>query len=88
MTRLIKTLKAPMTAGSNAALLPMADADWLRDRAANFHRLAAGALPFCVAQEIERLAAKYERLAAALEDGVSGDASRHAADAADEIAGR
>lgn len=87
MTRLIKTLKAPMTAGSNAALLPMADADRLRDRAAHFHRLAAGALPFCVAQEIERLA-EYERLATALEDGVSGDASRHAADAADEIAGR
>jgi hypothetical protein len=59
-----------MTTVSNAALQRIAHANWLRDEAAHIRRLAAGAIPFAVAQDLDRLAAEYEREAAAIEDDV------------------
>jgi hypothetical protein len=77
------TSETVMTIEPNATLLTMAHADWLRNKAANFRRLAVGAIPFAVAQDIERLAARYERLAAGLEDGGEDRVSCPAVDAAD-----
>ncbi|MBV8535001.1 MAG: hypothetical protein JO128_05380 [Alphaproteobacteria bacterium] len=65
-----------MTPESNAPRMRKAHADWLRDKASHFRGLAAGAIPLAVAQDIERLAVRYERLAAALENA-SGTAARH-----------
>ena len=63
--------------------LRLAHANWLREKAAHFRRLGAGAVPFAVAQDLERVSTRYERLAAALEEGMSSGASDEAADAAD-----
>ncbi len=71
-----------MTTDSTARQLRTAHAAWLRDKSAHFHRLAAGAIPYAAAQDLERLATKYERLAAALEVGAAPDASVPATDAA------
>ena len=71
-----------MTTDSNARHLRTAHAAWLRDKAAHFRRLAGGAIPYAAAQDLERLATKYERLAAALESGAAPDAPVPATDAA------
>ena len=58
--------------GARSIDLRLAHATWLRTKAAHFRRLARGAVPFDVTQDLDRLAIKYERLAAALEDGAHG----------------
>ena len=72
-----------MTIPSNAPRLRIAHADWLRHKAAHLRRLAAGAVPFAVAEDLDRLAGRYERLAAALAtgtgDGASSDDAENAA---------
>ena len=64
-----------MTSISTATPPQIAHAEWLREKAADFRRLAAGAIPLAVAQDLDRLAYRYERLAAALKDCARGDAS-------------
>ena len=61
---------------SDATEPRIAHAHWLRDKSEHFRRLAEGAVPFAVAQDLYALALKYERLAAALD-------VHHGADAAD-----
>ena len=57
-----------MSVDSHATELRTAHAAWLRDKAGHFRRLASGAVPFAVARDLETIAIKYERLAAALEN--------------------
>ena len=72
-----------MTIVSNVSSPRVAHATWARDHAVHFRRLAGGAIPISVAQHLEQLAARYERFATALEEGVADGACDHAADAAD-----
>jgi len=71
-----------MTIPSNAPRLRIAHAEWLRHKAAHLRRLAAGAVPFAVAEDLGRLALRYERLAAALTTGPADGANDDAAAAA------
>jgi hypothetical protein len=58
-----------MDTGFSSKLKDMLEIKRLRDEAALCRRLAGGALPFTVAQDLERLASEYDHRAAALEAG-------------------